>query len=65
MGYRYVRTLRGAISLIAKALDMPYDDIAVYIGDGKKAVFEKIKERNNREMLFIPDKCGFICAVEY
>ena len=30
MGYRFVPTLRGAISLIAKALDMPYDDIAVY-----------------------------------
>ena len=65
MGYTYVKSLHQAIRLFARELKMSREDIEAILGDGKETIFKKIKNRNNRELLFIPDNSGFICAVEY
>lgn len=65
MGYTWAETFDKAIALFARELHMSRKDIRKILGDGKETIFKVIETRNNREILFIPDKCGFICAVEY
>lgn len=62
MGYTYVKSLNQAIRLFARELKMPRKDIEAILADGKQTVFQTI---GTRELLFIPDNGGFICAVEY
>ena len=62
MGYTCVDTLKQAVTLFARELHMSRKEIENILADGKQTVFQKI---GKRELLFIPDKCGFICAVEY
>lgn len=64
MGYTWAETFNKAVILFARELHMSRKDIQEILGDGKETVFKKIKTRNDREMIFIPDKRGFICAVE-
>lgn len=64
MGYTWAETFNKAVTLFARELHMSRKDIKKILGDGKETVFKVIENRNNREMIFIPDKCGFICAVE-
>lgn len=64
MGYTWAETFNKAVTLFARELRMSRKDIKEILGDGKEAVFKVIETRNNREILFIPDKSGFICAVE-
>lgn len=65
MGYTWAENFNKAVTLFAKELHMSRKDIRKILGDGKETIFKVIENRNNREILFIPDKGGFICAVEY
>lgn len=62
MGYIWVETFSKAVTLFAKELHMPRKEIENILADGKQTIFQKI---GARELLFIPDKTGYICAVEY
>lgn len=62
MEYICVNTFGQAINLFVKELHIPREDVENILTDGKQVVFQK---RGKRELLFIPDKMGFICAVEY
>lgn len=62
MGYTCVDTLKQAVTLFARELHMSRKEIENILADGKQTVFQKV---GARELLFIPDKAGFICAVEY
>lgn len=64
MGYTRTKTFSKAVTLFARELHLSRKDVQEILGDGKEAIFKVIENRNNREMIFIPDKCGFICAVE-
>lgn len=62
MGYTWVETLNKAVTLFARELHMSRKEIKNILADGRQTVFQKI---GARELLFIPDKTGYICAVEY
>lgn len=62
MGYTWVETFGKAVTLFARELHMPRKEIENILADGKQTIFQKI---GARELLFIPDKTGYICAVEY
>lgn len=62
MGYTCVGTLKQAVTLFARELHVPRKEIENILADGKQTIFQRV---GKRELLFIPDKTGFICAVEY
>lgn len=62
MGYTRTKTFSKAVTLFARELHMSRKEIENILADGKQTIFQKV---GARELLFIPDKAGFICAVEY
>lgn len=62
MGYRWAETFDKAVTLFARELHVPRKEIENILADGKQTIFQRV---GARELLFIPDKTGYICAVEY
>ncbi len=61
MEYICVDTFGQAVNLFVEKFHASRKDIESILADGKETVFRK---NGKQELLFIPDKMGFICAVK-